>query len=121
MSLLKVIPNIFYEDIQIGLDLFIDGLRFKPVYVSSEGDPFYILERDGVRLHIIQSAPFAQEHRPEIRIETDNIEQLYKEISALRPDLLHPNLNKVTLRPWGLKEFALLDKTTVCVIIQQKS
>jgi hypothetical protein len=40
----------------------------------------------------------------------DNIEEVYAKISASHPHLLHPNLNKVTLRPWGAREFAIADK-----------
>lgn len=95
MSLLKVIPNIFYEDIQVGLGLFVDGLGFKTVYTSEEGEPFYIIERDGVVLHLSQNAVLAKEHRPEIRIATDDIDSVYKEIKDGKPELLHPNLNKL--------------------------
>jgi hypothetical protein len=28
---------------------------------------------------------------------------------TLYPHLLHPNLDKVTLRPWGAREFAIMD------------
>jgi hypothetical protein len=35
---------------------------------------------------------------------------VYAKISASHPQLLHPNLNKVSVRPWGAKEFAIADK-----------
>jgi len=34
---------------------------------------------------------------------------------ALRPEMLHPNLNAIRRQPWGPLEFAVLDKTTVSV------
>ena len=34
------------------------------------------------------------------------------------PPSLHPNLSKVTLRPWRAKEFALMDKQ-LGIVIQQ--
>jgi len=40
-------------------------------------------------------------------------------MSKRAPKLLHPNSNKVSLKPWGAREFAMLDKTTVCVIFRQ--
>jgi hypothetical protein len=51
-----------------------------------------------------------KEHYPELRIETDNIDEVFDKVFASHPHLLHPNLNKVTLRPWGAKEFAIADK-----------
>jgi hypothetical protein len=40
---------------------------------------------------------------------TSNIEEVYQKVAAKFPELLHPNLSEVTLRPWGAKEFAILD------------
>jgi hypothetical protein len=69
----------------------------------------------------VQDAEFAAKDRPELGIETDDIEAIHAEISARRPDLLHPNLPEVTLREWGAREFALLDSTTVCVVFRSWS
>ncbi len=57
--------------------------------------------------------------QPEIAIEADNIDEIYEDIFARRPDVLHPNLPRVTKRPWGALEFSLLDKTGVCVVFRQ--
>ncbi|MBC7398608.1 MAG: hypothetical protein H7289_01590 [Mucilaginibacter sp.] len=51
----------------------------------------------------------AAHNHPELRLETTNIEEVYKKVAAQFPELLHPNLDKVTLRPWGAKEFAIID------------
>jgi hypothetical protein len=59
-----------------------------------------------------------KEHYPEFRLVTNNIEDVYAKVSALHPHLLHPNLDKVTLRPWGAKEFAIKDKQ-LGIIFQQ--
>jgi predicted HAD superfamily hydrolase len=59
---------------------------------------------------IFQDEELAKEHNPELRLETDNIEEVYAKVSVSYAHLLHPNLNKVTLRPWGAKEFAIADK-----------
>ncbi len=120
MKLIKVIPKIFYSDIRVGLNLFVTGLNFAIVYNEADGrQPLYIIERDQVKLSLVESAEFAAKDRPEIRIETDDIDALFEIIHEKIPELLHPNLDVVTLRPWGLKEFALLDASGVCVIFQQ--
>jgi len=49
---------------------------------------------------------------------TKNIEEAYEKVSKSHPEFLHPNLKQITLRPWGAKEFALMDKQ-LGVIIQQ--
>ena len=52
-------------------------------------------------------------------IETDRLEEIYADIARRRPDLLHPNGQKPTKRPWGSTEFGLLDSTSVCVVLRQ--
>ncbi len=116
MSLSKIIPKLFYADISVGLHLFVECLAFKIGYRDAQ---LYILNRDNITLQLFQDADLAKESRPEIRIETDAIEAFYQEIKDRCPGILHPNNKVVKLQPWGLKEFALIDASGVCVIIQQ--
>jgi hypothetical protein len=114
--MLRLIPNIFYDRLEQGLDLFVNGLQFD---VLHQDDAMAVVGRDGAKAYIVESPEFAAKDRPEIAIETDNIEEIWHDISSRRPDLLHPNLPRVTKRPWGALEFSLLDKTTVCVVFRQ--
>ena len=121
MKLIKVIPNIFYSDIQIGLNLFVECLGFKLVHSDpGAGQPLYIVERDGVTILLLESDEFAKKDRPSIRIETDDIQSFFDEIKEKDMGLFHPNLPEIKTQPWGLKEFALLDESGTCVIIQQE-
>lgn len=120
MKFTKLIPNIFYENIQDGLALFVDCLEFSSGYQDLNGDkPSCIVEKDSLALFLFQDKEFALKDRPEMRLQTENIEEVYTKVSATHPQFLHPNLKSVTVRPWGAKEFALRDHTGVCVIIQQ--
>jgi hypothetical protein len=120
MKLKKLIPKIFYADVRVGLNFFVTALGFNIVYSEAAGrHPLYIIERDDVKISLVEDAEFALKDRPEIRVETDDIDALYGLVAAANPELLHPGLHSVTLRPWGLKEFALLDGSGVCVIFQQ--
>src|SRR5882757_7805811 len=120
MKFTKMVPNIFYTDIRVGLKLFIDCLEFSIGYDDlSSPEPCCVAGRDGLGIFIIQSKEFAEKDRPELRLQTDNIEEVYAKVVSTHPELLHPNANKISLRPWGAKEFALRDESDVCVIIQQ--
>ena len=77
-----------------------------------------MIRKDGLAINLFQDAALAREHHPEFRLVTENIEEVYHKVSVSHPQFLHPNLNKVTLRPWGAKEFALRDQQ-VCIVIQQ--
>lgn len=113
--LMALIPKVFYSDIAVGLDLFADGIRME---VLHRDDDLVVLSRDRAKVYLIEDPEYAAKDRPELAIETDDIEAAYADISARRPDLLHPNLNRVTQQEWGAREFALLDSTTACVVLR---
>jgi hypothetical protein len=69
-------------------------------------------------INLFENADLANEHNPEFRLVTENIEEVYAKVSASHPQFLHPNLSKITLRPWGAKEFALTDGQLGMVIQQ---
>ena len=121
MKFITLVPNIFYADIKTGLQLFVDCLGFVITYndLASQEQPFRVIERDGLKMHLIQSEAFAAKDRPEIRLETDDIEAVYAEIKEKFPALLHPNLKEIKSQPWKVREFALRDASDVCIIIQQ--
>ena len=112
----RLVPKIFYDRLDQGLDLFVDGLGFSVRYRDAN---MAIVERDTAKAMLVESPEFAAKDRPEIAIETDAIDDDFREISTRRPDLLHPNGKTVTLKPWGAREFALRDKTDVCVVFRQ--
>ena len=111
MNFTKLIVSVFYIDISDGLKLFVDCLQFSIKHADlNASDPYCVLEKDGIKIMVFQNEQLAKEHYPELRIETENIDVVFEKISLSHPQLLHPNLNKVTLRPWGAKEFAIADK-----------
>jgi hypothetical protein len=114
--MIRLIPKIFFNHLDEGLDLFVNCLGFEVLY---QDNSLAVVGRDGAKAYVVESPEFAAKDRPEIAIETDNIEEIFNEISANRPDALHPNLPRVTKRPWGALEFSVLDKTHVCVVFRQ--
>ncbi|MDR6562012.1 MULTISPECIES: hypothetical protein [unclassified Arcicella] len=119
MNFEKLVPNIFYVDINDGLTLFVDCLGFTISHNEIKSfNPFCVLEKDGLRINLFENAELAKEHNPEFRLVTKNIEEVYEKVSKSHPEFLHPNLKVITLRPWGAKEFALMDKQ-LGVIIQE--
>lgn len=120
MKFTKLTPNIFYTDIRHGLKLFVDCLGFEIGYNDLDSEkPMCVAGRDGLAVFLIQDKEFAEKDRPELRLQTENIEEVFRSVKSRFPGLLHPNLKEVTLRPWGAKEFALRDESGVCLIIQQ--
>jgi hypothetical protein len=116
--LTTLIPKVFYADINVGLDLFIRCIGFKVLYTD---DTITVLGRDGVKVYLMQNAKLAALDRPELAIETDNIREIYDEINARAPEMLHPNSKVIQRKPWGAQEFAVLDSSKVCVVFRQWS
>lgn len=110
MNFTKLVPSVFYTDLSEGLNLFVDCLQFEIVHKDlNVSQPYCVLRKDGIDIMLFQDEQLAQEHNPELRIVTDNIEEIYATVSKSHSHLLHPNLDKVTVRPWGAKEFAIMD------------
>jgi hypothetical protein len=110
MNFTKLVPSVFYTSLSDGLTLFADCLQFTIVHIDVDASqPYCVLKNEGISIMVFQDDQLAKEHHPELRLVTDNIEEVYAKISASHPHLLHPNLNKVTARPWGAKEFAIAD------------
>ena len=119
MNFTKLVPNVFYTDISDALKMFIDCLEFSMEHDElTSAQPFCVVAKNGLRINLFQNEALAKEHNPEFRLVTNDIEEVYKKVSSTHPHFLHPNLKEITLRPWGAKEFALMDKQ-LGIIIQQ--
>ena len=119
MNFTKLVPNVFYADINSGIKIFVHCLEFTIGHEELDAKiPFCVVEKNGLRVNLFQNREFAEKDNPEFRLVTDDIEEVYKKIQSNYPELLHPNLNKITLRPWGAKEFAIMDEQ-LGIIIQQ--
>lgn len=110
MNFTRLVPSVFYTDLSDGLKLFVDCLQFTIEHKDlTNSQPYCVLQKEGISIMIFQDEELAKEHNPELRLVTNYIEEVYAEVSASHPHLLHPNLDKVTTRPWGAKEFAIKD------------
>lgn len=114
--MIRLVPKVFYNRLEEGLDLFVNGLGFQILHRDAS---LAVVGRDGAKAYVVESPEYAAKDRPELAIETDNIEEIHREIASRRPELLHPNLPRATRRPWGALEFSVLDQTKVCVVFRQ--
>ncbi|GAB3051072.1 hypothetical protein GCM10027053_07940 [Intrasporangium mesophilum] len=116
--LTSLIPKVFYDDLSVGLDLFVDGIGMEVLHRSGD---FVVAGRDACKVYLVEDGEYAAKDRPELAIETDAIDEVYADIVARRPDLLHPTYPSgggIIRREYGAREFALLDSTTVCVVFR---
>lgn len=77
MKFSKLVPSVFYSDISDGLKFFVDCLQFSIKHQELKiANPYCVLEKDGIKLMVFQNEQLAKEHYPEIRIETENIDEV---------------------------------------------
>src|SRR5260370_7257681 len=105
--MIRVVPKIFFNRMDEGLDLFVNCLGFK---ILHQDNSLAVVGKDGAKAYIVESPEYAAKDRPEIAIETDDIDDIYRDISAKRPDVIHPNLPPVPNHPSGAFECSLLDR-----------
>ena len=81
--MIRLIPKIFFDEMEQGLDLFVNGLGFQVFHQDGE---LAVVGRDGAKAYVVASPEYAAKDRPEVAIETDTIESLHQEISTKRPE-----------------------------------
>ena len=110
MHFTGLVPSVFYTELSDGIKLFVDCLQFTIAHQDlNTSQPYCVLRKDSITIMVFQDEQLAKEHHPELRLVTNNIEDVYAAVSTSHPHLLHPNLKEVTRRPWGAREFAITD------------
>lgn len=63
MTFEKLVPNIFYVDIQDGIKLFVDCLNFTVGHSEiNSANLFCVLEKDGLRINLFQKIQSLQKN-----------------------------------------------------------
>lgn len=86
---------------------YVDGLGFKPL--GKHDYPGYLmLERDLIEIHFFEFATLnSKENYGQVYIRVKDIDAFYNDLLQKYINI-HPNGN-LEIKPWGQKEFSLLD------------
>ena len=84
---------------------YIDKLQFSEI---SDYGEYLLIKRDQIEIHFFEFRDFdPQENYGQVYIRTNDIDHLYQ--TCLEHKIaIHPN-GKLETKPWGQREFALLD------------
>jgi predicted enzyme related to lactoylglutathione lyase len=84
--------------------------------IHKEGNPMRmaVVERDSVILFLVKNDYHQIAESTSIRIQVEGIEKLYQEYQDKGGKMIHPNGHLET-KPWGVKEFVVLDIVGVCI------
>lgn len=86
---------------------YIGQLGFR-LFGSADHDGYLMIEKESVQIHFFEYKDLNPlENYGQVYIRTNNIDQLYKQLVD-KDVAIHPN-GKLAVKPWGQKEFSLLD------------
>jgi len=105
--LTAVHPKLPMRDKAVTRDYYLNKLHFKELG-ATDFEGYLMLEKEGVQIHFFEFKDLdPKENYGQIYIRTNNIDLLYKRMLAQKVEI-HPN-GSLQMKPWGQKEFSLLD------------
>jgi hypothetical protein len=105
--LTAIVPKLPMRNKLLTKQFYTTQLGFE-VFGSADFDAYLMLQKDGFKIHFFEFTKLNPlENYGQIYLRTNDIESLY--ISLIDKDtIIHPNGN-LQQKPWGQKEFSLLD------------
>lgn len=105
--LTEINPKLPMRNKDITKDFYIIKLGFTQ-FGSADYDGYLMLKKDHIQIHFFEfKALNPKENYGQVYIRTNAIDELYQ--SFIDNNVaIHPN-GKLQIKPWGQKEFALLD------------
>jgi catechol 2,3-dioxygenase-like lactoylglutathione lyase family enzyme len=105
--LTQIHPKLPMRDKNATKDFYLNKLGFKE-YGKADYDGYLMIEKDDIQIHFFEFKDLdPNENYGQVYIRTNDIGQLYQSLldNKIR---IHPN-GPLQLKPWGQKEFSLLD------------
>ncbi|MBW8358289.1 MAG: VOC family protein [Weeksellaceae bacterium] len=101
----RIHPKLPMRDRQVTKSYYIGQLSFQEI---SDYDDYIILGKDEIELHFFEFKEIdPAKNYGMVYIRVDDIEELYNTLLE-QGVAIHPN-GKLQIKPWGQKEFSLLD------------
>ena len=105
--LTNIHPKLPMRDKKITRDFYVNKLEFKDVG-AADFEGYLIVEKDNIEIHFFEFADLdPKENYGQVYIRTENIETWYK--FALEKNVEMPKAGHLETKPWGQKEFSILD------------
>ncbi len=100
-------PKLPMRNKAITKDFYVNQLGFQ-LFGSADFDAYLMLQKDGIQLHFFEFKNLEPtENYGQVYIRTDNIEQLYQ--SMIDNQVVIQPAGSLQTKPWGQKEFSILD------------
>ncbi|MFD2564688.1 bleomycin resistance protein [Aquimarina rubra] len=100
-------PKLPMRNKAITRKFYINELGFQE-FGSADFDDYLMVEKDSIQIHFFKFKELdPKENYGQVYIRTDNIEEFYKSLLEKQTSI-HPN-GHLEIKPWGQKEFSILD------------
>ena len=100
-------PKLPMRDKNVTREFYINKLGFKD-YGSANFDSYLMMKKDQIQIHFFEFKDLnPKENYGQVYIRTDNIEDFYQSLLD-KKTRIHPN-GSLEIKPWGQKEFSILD------------
>ena len=100
-------PKLPMRDKNITREFYAKKLGFKE-FGSADYDGYLMMEKDQIQIHFFEFKELdPKENYGQVYIRTNEIDGFYKSLLDNKTEI-HPN-GKLQTKPWGQKEFAILD------------
>lgn len=100
-------PKLPMRNKAITRDFYINQLGFQE-FGSADFEGYLMVQKDTIEIHFFEFPTIdPNENYGQVYIRTDDIDQLYQTFLANKT-IIHP-AGHLQLKPWGQKEFSILD------------
>ena len=100
-------PKLPMRDKDVTRDFYINKLGFRE-YGSVDYEGYLMVQRDKIQIHFFEFKDLdPKENYGQVYVRTDEIDQLYQSMVESKLSI-HP-AGHLQTKPWGQKEFAMLD------------
>lgn len=103
----EIHPKLPMRDKQVTREFYLSKLGFKE-FGKADFDGYLMVQKDNIQIHFFEFKNIdPKENYGQVYIRTDNIEEWYQ--VALDNRINMPDAGHLQLKPWGQKEFSMLD------------
>ncbi len=100
-------PKLPMRNKAVTRDFYLNRLGFQE-FGSADFDGYLMVQKDSIQIHFFEfNALDPNENYGQVYIRTDDIDIFYKTLLDTKTTI-HPN-GTLAVKPWGQKEFSLLD------------
>jgi hypothetical protein len=103
----EIHPKLPMRNKRVTKEFYLNKLGFN-VLGSTDFEGYLMIEKDRIQIHFFEFKTLnPKENYGQVYIRTDNIEALYQALLDKKTPI-HPN-GPLETKPWGQKEFSILD------------